>query len=642
MTKSIPLFFILCASGILIAFATGCGPAGPNDAQQTEAIAALIDRLETRDWDKAVEELVRIGKPAVDPLIAALDRTERFTPGRASIALARIGTTKAVEAVYKAAGLPNIQAKNDLMDALGMLKTAKAEELLVKVVLDENAGALRYAAARALGESPSAKAIAAVTTLLEAKAWYNRVAAVEALGRTKSPGAIPALVKVLTDESRVVQAEARKALAGFGPPAVEPLVKALATAGQQSRWQIVWILGRIGTARAIDPLLAALKSGDWMERSEAAVSLSRMEDKSIDSRLRALVEGSDRSLGEEAAWVLAARPAASSRTKPWTDAQTPSERPSAGSERPAAPETLAFGGCVYPVYPATVKSRPPLPSPLKTPLGAEYVLALTSADEWAVFPVTPGTIEPGRPQLAVDAADFPSLAAKGLHAEDELARTRMITGRSIAEVTELGRPGALSTDGFMLEDEDILSVLAGDNRLVARLGLKHPDLARPLYYVWNMMLTDLGLNWWNMATHRWENIRSFLSNGKTVMVEARDSKGGQESIFEDGLGGSFGIDIRCDLTGVEDAFLRKKYARLTGEELNALKDKLTHLQTGEMEPHYIQWYGFYEGHTAWRTDPIVIAFIFGLRSLEEIESAFPEGLDMVLFASYARERVSSR
>ena len=356
---------LLGTGAMALCLFAGIHCAGPNDAQQTEAIAALIDRLETRDWDKAVEELVRIGKPAVDPLIAALDRTERFTPGRASIALARIGTKKAVEAVYKAAGLPNIQAKNDLMDALGVLKTAKAEELLVKVVLDENAGALRYAAARALRESASAKAIAAVTTLLEARAWYNRVAAVQALGRTKSPGAIPALVKVLSDESRVVQAEARKALAGFGPPAIEPLVEALATAGQKSRWQIVWILGRIGTARAIDPLLAALKSADWMERSEAAVSLSRMEDKSIDSRLRALVEGPDRSLGEEAAWVLAARSAASSRTKPWIDAQTPSERPSAGSERPAAPETLAFGGRVYPVYPATVQSRPPLPSPLE-------------------------------------------------------------------------------------------------------------------------------------------------------------------------------------------------------------------------------------------------------------------------------------
>lgn len=628
----------LGAGAITLCIIAGIQCAGPNDARQTEAITALIARLETRDWDKAVEELVRIGKPAVDPLIVALDRTERFTPGRASIALARIGTKKAVEAVYKAAERSDIQAKNDLMEALGILKTAKAEGLLIKTVLDESAGTVRYAAARALGESPSTKAVAAVTTLLGAKAWYNRVAAVQALGGMKSPGAIPALVKALSDESRVVQAEVRKALAGFGPPAIGPLVIILPTAGPKDRWQIVWILGRIGTARAIDPLLAALGSADWMERSEAAVSLSRLEDSSIDSRLRALGERSDRSLGEEAAWVLAARSTAGSRAERWTEAQAPSGPPPTGSASPAAPGALAFGGRVYPVYPATVRSRPPLPSPLKTPDGAEYVLALTSSDEWAVFPVTPGTLEPGRPQLAVDAADFPSLAAKGLHAEDELARTRMITGRSIAEITELGRPGALSDDGFMRDDEDILSVLTGDNRLVARLGLTHPELARPLYYVWNMMLTDLRLGRWNMASHRWENIRSFLSNGKTVMVEAGDTKGGQESIFEDGLGGAFGIDIRRDLSAVEDAFLRKRYAYLSEERLTALMERLTHIQTGEMEPHYIQWYGFYEGHADWRTDPIVIAFIFGLRSLDEIESAFPEGLDTVLFTSFARDR----
>lgn len=635
---SIKIRLLLRTGAMVLSLIAGIQCAGPNDARQTEAITALIARLETRDWDKAVEELVRIGKPAVDPLIAALDRTERFTPGRASIALARIGTKKAVEAVYKAVGLPHIQAKNDLMDALGVLKTAKAEELLVQVVLDESAGTLRYSAARALGERPSAKAIAAVTTLLESRAWYNRAAAAEILGRTKSTGVIPALVKVLSDESRVVQAESRKALAGFGAPAIEFLVNALTTAGRQSRWQIVWVLGHIGTARAIDPLLAALGSADWMERSEAAVSLSRISDRSVDSRLRALAEGSDRSLGEEAAWILAARSTATFRTKRRADTRIPSERPSDGSEPLAASENLAFGGRLYPVYPATVKSRPTLPSPLKTADGAEYVLARTSADEWAVFPVTPGTLEPGRPQLVVDAADFPSLAAKGLHAEDELARTRMITGRSIAEITELGRPGALSEDGFMREDEDILSVLTGDNRLVARLGLTHPELARPLYYVWNMMLTDLRLGRWNMAAHRWENIRSFLSNGKTVIVEAGDTKGGQESIFEDGLGGAFGIEIRRDLTTAEVALLRKRYARLTGEKLKALTDKLTHLQTGEMEPHYIQRYGFYEGHTNWRTDPIVIAFIFGLRSLDEIESAFPEGLDTVLFASFARDR----
>jgi hypothetical protein len=60
------------------------------------------------------------------------------------------------------------------------------------------------------------------------------------------------------------------------------------------------------------------------------------------------------------------------------------------------------------------------------------------------------------------------------------------------------------------------------------------------------------------------------------------------------------------------------------------------METGEMEPHYIQWYGFYEGHTGWRADPIALAFIFGLRSLEEIEAAFPGRLPVVLTAHLTR------
>jgi hypothetical protein len=39
---------------------------------------------------------------------------------------------------------------------------------------------------------------------------------------------------------------------------------------------------------------------------------------------------------------------------------------------------------------------------------------------------------------------------------------------------------------------------------------------------------------------------------------------------------------------------------------------------------------FYEGHTAWRTDPIAIAFMFGLKSIDEIEAAFSGQLPRVL------------
>ena len=49
------------------------------------------------------------------------------------------------------------------------------------------------------------------------------------------------------------------------------------------------------------------------------------------------------------------------------------------------------------------------------------------------------------------------------------------------EMTELGRPGRSSGAGFMAQDEDVLSVLRGDNHLVSQLGLTHTKMARPLF-----------------------------------------------------------------------------------------------------------------------------------------------------------------
>ena len=53
----------------------------------------------------------------------------------------------------------------------------------------------------------------------------------------------------------------------------------------------------------------------------------------------------------------------------------------------------------------------------------------------------------------------------------------------VAEITDLARPGGLSTEGFLASDEDILSVLRGDDALVRAMGLTHAELARPLLHV---------------------------------------------------------------------------------------------------------------------------------------------------------------
>jgi hypothetical protein len=120
------------------------------------------------------------------------------------------------------------------------------------------------------------------------------------------------------------------------------------------------------------------------------------------------------------------------------------------------------------------------------------------------------------------------------------------------------------------------------------------------------------------------------------LLNAGDTKGGQKSIFEDGLGGTFWIEIGREWNPREEAFLRERYGHLPANRLSAMKDRLSRIRTGEMEPHYIRWYGFYEGHTSWRADPLAIAFVFGLKGIEDIERAFPGKPEEVLTKDFAK------
>lgn len=69
---------------------------------------------------------------------------------------------------------------------------------------------------------------------------------------------------------------------------------------------------------------------------------------------------------------------------------------------------------------------------------------------------------------------------------------------------------------------------------------------------------------------------------------------------------------------------------------------LCHIHTGEMVPFYIMRYGFYEGHTGYRADPLAISLIFGLKSLEEIEKAFEGSLYKALTEDFTRENIHAR
>jgi hypothetical protein len=210
----------------------------------------------------------------------------------------------------------------------------------------------------------------------------------------------------------------------------------------------------------------------------------------------------------------------------------------------------------------------------------------------------------------------------------------MMTGRSISKITEIARPESSSGVGFISHNEDIISVLKGDNRLVKKLDQTHQQMARPLFQVWNLILKEYELG--NIGRH-WDNIEFIMYNGRKIFIKAKGTKGFQESIFNDEVKGTFEIYIWRELDEKEKAFLNKKYSHLNMAQMTELIKKLSHIHTGEMVPYYIMRYGFYEGHIEYRADPIAISFIFGLKSIEEIEEIFKGKIHQILIQHFAVE-----
>lgn len=566
---------------------------------------------------------------------------------------------------------PAWYVRADAARTLGRIKTAEAAALLASA-LGDGSGFVRSVVREAL-EAQGEAATLTITASLNAPDATVRWQAAWALGRLGAMAGVVPLLRALDDPSPTVRRESAVALVRIGtrhPDSRDTLVDGLAARlGHRHpdvREDAAWALGELGSSRGTVPLVAALGDADagWMAatalgvlgvptsatqlasalRSEsvrtrraAAWALDQLRAPEATAALRLALGDEDPEVRYWARQALdsigahgAASVAAASRRTPW-DREAQRCAPPRSTARIES-GTVTFEGRRYRLYPDTLDARPDIPSPLTAADGTELVVVALQGGKYGIVPVTMTTKER---QCEADGDDFPTLARTGLHAELELQRARAITGRSIGEIADLARPGSLSTDGFLGPNEDPIDVLLADNRTVMALGLTHAELARPLFHVWNMMRTDLDLDRWDMATHRWRNVAAIVSHGSTVNLVAGDTKGWQASIFGDRLQGSFWIEIARELTAKERVSLDTRYGHLDTEQMRAFVRALTHIQTSEIEPHYVMWYGFYEGKTPWRTDPITVALVFGLRTLDEIEAALPGRLYDVVMARCA-------
>jgi HEAT repeat protein len=171
-------------------------------------------------------------------------------------------------------GPPNVEKMKSKRDIEGLIKTLSYQKV----------DSVRGAAVDALGQIGDARAVEPLIAALKDVNYYVHTSAAEALVKIGACAVEP-LIAALKNVEAGVQRVIEKVLAKIGSPAVEPLIIALKDSEWTVGYHVALALGQIGDARAVEPLINALKSG----QGAAAVALGQIGDaRTIEPLINAL------------------------------------------------------------------------------------------------------------------------------------------------------------------------------------------------------------------------------------------------------------------------------------------------------------------------------------------------------------------
>lgn len=132
--------------------------------------------------------------------------------------------------------------------------------LIAALRYNDEKGHVRQAAAGALGQIGDTQAVEPLITALKDHLLNVRAVAAEALVQIGTPAVMP-LIATFGDKNENVRQAAAGALVQIGTPAIEPLIATLNSLSEDVRETAARVLGQIGDARALEPLIVALKKG---------------------------------------------------------------------------------------------------------------------------------------------------------------------------------------------------------------------------------------------------------------------------------------------------------------------------------------------------------------------------------------------
>ncbi len=258
---------------------------------------------------KAAEVLVHIGQPAVEPLAAMLTNRDQTIRWAAIETMGKIGGTQAAQLLVTTLkqgkseeqetavqaliqiGQPAVDPLIDIFEEadsnlqeiiksiLVNIKNA-AVDPLVTALKHSDVAVVRRTIVQILGEIGDPQAVAALVPALDDRDWGMRWAAAQALGKIGDTRAVEPLVAALNDQESSVRWTAAEALGEIGDPqAIESLTALLNNCDLPFvRRQVVAALGKIGGSQAKEVLTNALNDEDSDVQEVATQALAKMED----------------------------------------------------------------------------------------------------------------------------------------------------------------------------------------------------------------------------------------------------------------------------------------------------------------------------------------------------------------------------
>ena len=230
-----------------------------------DAVPALLEALQTRDLNLlAIYEQILARIPSASPvLIKTLATAHPILRARAADVIAISKDKSAVPALLDALQGEYFTVRARAALALGKIGDTRAIQPLLKILKDPE-DEVRIAGCLALGLFKDPSTFDDITNiLLDDIKIEVRQAAAKALGHTQHPAALPYLMEALRDpfwwyEREVQAGDLFDAIEKMGTVAVDSLIAALKDPEGTVRKYAALLLGRIGDARAIEPLGNAL------------------------------------------------------------------------------------------------------------------------------------------------------------------------------------------------------------------------------------------------------------------------------------------------------------------------------------------------------------------------------------------------